>query len=49
VFPVIVSVAIRFDHGKMRAPPLWSAVTRHRFDRFGDLSPKQSRAERLGE
>ena len=27
---------------------IWSAVTRHRFYRFGDLSPKQGRVQRLG-
>jgi hypothetical protein len=27
----------------------WSAVTRHRFHRFGDLSPKQGRDQRPGE
>ena len=28
---------------------LWSAVTGHRFDRFGDLSPKQGRVGPPGE
>jgi hypothetical protein len=28
---------------------VWSAVTRHRFHRFGDLSPKQERVQRTGE
>jgi hypothetical protein len=26
---------------------IWSAVTRHRFGHFGDLSPKQGRVQRL--
>ncbi len=29
-----------------RAFRLWSAVTRHRFIRFGDWSPKQGRVQR---
>src|SRR5688572_23704342 len=32
-----------------RAAKIWSAVTRHRFRRFGDLSPKTDRALRPGE
>src|SRR6059036_573134 len=35
---------------KLRARPatIWSAVTCHRFCRFGDLSPKQGRGQRPG-
>jgi len=31
-----------------RVADIWSAVTCHRFYRFGDLSPKQGRVERAG-
>src|SRR2546428_11028313 len=35
---------------KLRAEParIWSAVTCHRFCRFGDLSPKRGRVQRPG-
>src|SRR5881397_2260168 len=45
------SVLIRTPVMKLRAQParIWSAVTCHRFCRFGDLSPKQGRVQRPGE
>src|SRR5437867_558537 len=44
------SVLIRTTVMKLRAQParIWSAVTCHRFCRFGDLSPKQGRVQRPG-
>src|SRR5213594_3231778 len=42
--------AIRTTMMKLYARParIWSAVTCHRFYRFGDLSPKQGRVQRPG-
>src|SRR5881409_70978 len=44
------SVCIRTPMMKLCAQPakIWSAVTCHRFCRFGDLSPKQGRVQRPG-
>src|SRR5437867_5957741 len=41
---------IRTTMKKLCAQParIWSAVTCHRFGRFGDLSPKQGRVQRPG-
>src|SRR5881397_1127481 len=44
------SVCIRTPMMKLCAQPakIWSAMTCHRFCRFGDLSPKQGRVQRPG-
>src|SRR6059036_809917 len=44
------SVCIRTTMMKLcaQAAKTWSAVTCHRFCRFGDLSPKQGRVQRPG-
>src|SRR5437867_3197476 len=48
MLPRSYSAAIRTTLMKLRAEParIWSAVTCHRFCRFGDLSPKQGRVQR---
>src|SRR5437867_12302307 len=46
----VQSVSVRTTMMKLCARPtrIWSAVTCHRFCRFGDLSPKQGRVQRPG-
>jgi hypothetical protein len=42
------SCASAMSKDRARTTGIWSAVTCHRFHRFGDLPPKQRRVQRLG-